>query len=128
MGALLGALPQLSIRLEQQETSVRQVNDDWQVESNGVQERFQAVLLAVPGPVAAGLLRQFHPKLIEGLARIQYTSSAAVALAYEDVDLPPGHGFLVPRSERRKIMACTFVHKKFNHRVPEGKKMLRCFF
>ena len=128
VGALLGALPQLSIRLEQQETSVRQVNDDWQVESNGVQERFQAVLLAVPGPVAAGLLRQFHPKLIEGLARIQYTSSAAVALAYEDVDLPPGHGFLVPRSERRKIMACTFVHRKFNHRVPDGKKMLRCFF
>jgi oxygen-dependent protoporphyrinogen oxidase len=128
VGALLGALPQLSIRLEQQEISVRQVNDDWQVESNGVQERFQAVLLAVPAPVAAGLLRQFDPKLIEGLARIQYTSSAAVALAYEDVDLPPGHGFLVPRSERRKIMACTFVHKKFNHRVPEGKKMLRCFF
>lgn len=128
VGALLGALPQLSIRLEQQEISVRQVNDDWQVESNGVQERFQAVLLAVPAPVAAGLLRQFHPGLIEGLARIQYTSSAAVALAYEDVDLPPGHGFLVPRSERRKIMACTFVHKKFNHRVPEGKKMLRCFF
>jgi oxygen-dependent protoporphyrinogen oxidase len=128
VGALLGALPQLSIRLEQQEISVRQVNDDWQVESNGVQERFQAVLLAVPAPVAAGMLRQFHPGLIEGLARIKYTSSAAVALAYEDVDLPPGHGFLVPRSERRKIMACTFVHKKFNHRVPEGKKMLRCFF
>jgi oxygen-dependent protoporphyrinogen oxidase len=128
VGALLGALPQLSIRLEQQEISVRQVNDDWQVESNGLQERFQAVLLAVPAPSAAGLLRQFHPGLIEGLARIKYTSSAAIALAYDQVDLPPGHGFLVPRSERRKIMACTFVHKKFNHRVPQGKKMLRCFF
>ena len=126
--ALVGALPQSSIRLQQQDISVRQINDDWQVESSGIKERFQVVLLAVPAPSASALLRQFHPALIEGLARIQYTSSAAVALAYDHAALPPGHGFLVPRSERRKIMACTFVHKKFSHRAPEGKSMLRCFF
>ena len=62
---------------------------------------------------------------IEGLGKIEYTSSAAVALAYDQADLPPGHGFLVPRSEGRKIMACTFVHKKFPHRAPEGMKLLR---
>ena len=26
------------------------------------------------------------------------------------------------------MMACTFVHKKFPHRAPEGMKLLRCFF
>ena len=26
------------------------------------------------------------------------------------------------------MMACTFVHKKFNYRAPQGKKLLRCFF
>jgi oxygen-dependent protoporphyrinogen oxidase len=41
--------------------------------------------------------------------------------------LPAGFGFLVPRKERRRLLACTFVHAKFNHRVPEGKAMLRCF-
>ncbi len=126
--ALVAALPQPSIRLQQQNLFVRPVNDDWQIESAGIPERFQEVLLAVPAPSAAGVLRQFHPVLIAGLARIQYTSSVAVALAYDQADLPPGHGFLVPRSEGRKIMACTFVHKKFSHRAPEGKKMLRCFF
>src|ERR1700753_121107 len=39
--ALAAALPAESIRLQQQEISVRQVNDDWQVESSGMQERFQ---------------------------------------------------------------------------------------
>jgi oxygen-dependent protoporphyrinogen oxidase len=126
--ALVAALPQSSIRLQQNNLLVRPVNDDWQVESAGIPDRFQEVLLAVPAPAAAGILRQFHPALIEGLARIQYTSSVAVALGYDQAELPPGHGFLVPRSEGRKIMACTFVHKKFPHRVPEGKKMLRCFF
>jgi oxygen-dependent protoporphyrinogen oxidase len=126
--SLVNALPQASIRMQQQNISLRQINDDWQIESHGITERFQAVLLAVPAPSAASLLRQFHPGLIEGLEKIQYTSSVAVALAYEQADLPPGHGFLVPRSEDRRMMACTFVHMKFPHRAPEGKKMLRCFF
>ncbi len=126
--ALAAAVPPASIRLRQQNMTLRQVNDDWQIESAGINERFQAVLLAVPAPAAAGLLRQFHPSLIEGLAGIEYTSTAAVALAYDQADLPPGHGFLVPRSESRKLMACTFVHKKFSHRAPGDMKLLRCFF
>jgi oxygen-dependent protoporphyrinogen oxidase len=125
---LLAALPQASIRMRQKNLQLRPVNDDWQIESAGNNERFQAVLLAVPAPAAAGLLRQFHPALIEGLARIEYTSTVAVALTYDQAELPPGHGFLVPRTEGRKIMACTFVHEKFSHRAPQGKKLLRCFF
>jgi protoporphyrinogen/coproporphyrinogen III oxidase len=126
--ALTASLPQASIRMRQRNLSLRPVNDDWQIESAGISERFQAVLLAAPAPAAAGLLRQFHPALIEGLARIEYTSTAAVALAYDQAELPPGHGFLVPRSGGRKMMACTFVHKKFSHRAPGDKKLLRCFF
>jgi oxygen-dependent protoporphyrinogen oxidase len=126
--ALVATLPPSSIRMRQQNLSLCPVNDDWQIESAGNTEKFQAVLLAAPAPAAAGLLRQFHPGLIEGLARIEYTSTAAVALAYDQAELPPGHGFLVPRSEGRKIMACTFVHKKFSHRAPGDKKLLRCFF
>jgi len=126
--ALVAALPLPSIRMRQNNLSLRPVNDDWQIESAGTSEKFQAVLLAVPAPAAAGLLRQFHPALIEGLAKIEYTSSAAVALAYDKAELPAGHGFLVPRSEGRKIMACTFVHEKFSHRAPNDKKLLRCFF
>jgi oxygen-dependent protoporphyrinogen oxidase len=126
--ALAAALPQSSIRLRQTELLVRPMNDDWQIETAGIPDRFQEVVLAVPAPAAAEILRQFHPALLDGLKRIQYTSSVAVALAYDEVALPPGHGFLVPRSEGRKVMACTFVHKKFPHRAPEGKKMLRCFF
>src|ERR1041385_4035903 len=126
--SLVAALPLSSIRMRQQSLSLRPVNDDWQIESAALSERFQEVLLAVPAPAAAELLRQFHPALIEGLANIEYTSSAAVALAYDQAELPAGHGFLVPRSEGRKIMACTFVHEKFSHRTPDGKKLLRCFF
>src|SRR5262249_4184964 len=34
---------------------------------------------------------------------------------------------LVPRRERRKLIACTWVGTKFAHRVPDGKVLLRAF-
>src|SRR5262249_53301845 len=74
-------------------------------------------------------------KLAEELEKIDYTSSIAIALGYngEDVKragvrLPSGFGFLVPRSEGKRMMACTFVHQKFDYRVPEGCLLMRAFF
>ncbi|HWJ47821.1 MAG TPA: protoporphyrinogen oxidase, partial [Candidatus Udaeobacter sp.] len=42
--------------------------------------------------------------------------------------LPPRFGFLVPRSEGKRLLAATFVHNKFPHRAPEDRALLRCFF
>jgi oxygen-dependent protoporphyrinogen oxidase len=41
--------------------------------------------------------------------------------------LPPGFGYLVPPTERRSMLACTFVHAKFAGRTPPDKGVLRCF-
>ena len=125
--AAVSALPPERVRLEQTMNAVRPFGDDWQIEVAGRTERFQAVVLAVPAVAAGALMRQTHPGLIEGLARIQYSSSAAVLLAYDQAVLPSGHGFLAPRTEGRKLLACTFVHKKFPYRAPEGAALLRCF-
>jgi len=54
------------------------------------------------------------------LSSIPYSSSVTVALGYgSDVRslLPPGFGFLVPWREGKRMMATTFVHNKFPHRV-----------
>ena len=53
-----------------------------------------------------------------------------VALGFDAKDFaqpPEGHGFLVPRKERQRLMACTWVGMKFPYRVPEGKIVARCF-
>jgi oxygen-dependent protoporphyrinogen oxidase len=125
--ALVGALPAGSLFTRQQEITLRRAGAEWQIETAGASHRFHNVLLAVPAPAAAGLLRPFQPELAGMLSGIQYTSSAAVALAFDRADLPPGFGFLVPRTEGRKMLACTFVHKKFPHRAPEASALLRCF-
>lgn len=96
----------------------------------GPPEEFDAVILALPATAASALLRNVAPPLAEELGRIAYSSSITVNLGYERSDvrsLPPGFGFLVPRSEGRRMLACTFVHVKFPHRAPENRGILRCF-
>jgi len=39
-----------------------------------------------------------------------------------------GFGFLVPKKERQRLAACTFVGTKFSFRVPDDRIVLRCFF
>src|SRR5205807_10586781 len=126
--ALLARLPRESLRAGNAATALQRAPGGWQVKTSGASEIFDAVLLAVPAPTSAGLLSTIDLEIAGHLEKIQYTSSVAVALAYPRVELPPGFGFLVPRSEGRKLMACTFVHNKFSGRAPEGAALIRCFF
>jgi oxygen-dependent protoporphyrinogen oxidase len=127
--ALKPTLHQPWIRMNQPVSALRRVNNGgWQIESAGGNEDFDAVLLGIPATSAAALLSSIDAEIASRMERIQYTSSAAVAIAYDKVELPEGFGFLVPGTEGRRMMACTFVHNKFSFRAPEGSALLRCFF
>ncbi len=96
----------------------------------GVTFDADAIILAMPAHECSRLLSSFYPTLGGLLGEIPYTSSMTVSLGYAEGTpeyLPPGFGYLVPRKENRRMLACTFVHRKFNHRAPEGKALLRCF-
>lgn len=100
----------------------------WRVATESGSGEFDAVILAVPAYAAAGFLGDVHARLAELLQQIPYSSSVTVALGYDSaVSLPEGFGFLVPRSEGRHMLACTFVHNKFPHRAPQGWRLLRVF-
>jgi oxygen-dependent protoporphyrinogen oxidase len=97
---------------------------------DGSSREADSVILALPAWASAGLLRNLDPALSGQLAAIPYNSALTVALAYDGQvrrRLPPGFGFLVPRAENRRLLACTFVHAKFDHRAPEDRALLRCF-
>ncbi len=89
-----------------------------------------AVVLATPAFVTAGLLQRIDGNIAQQLRAIPYCSTATINLAYErpQIDHPlNGYGFVVPRLEGRRIMAATFSSIKFPGRAPEGKVLLRCF-
>jgi oxygen-dependent protoporphyrinogen oxidase len=94
-------------------------------------DQFHAVIVALPALAAAKLLSTCSPALSAELAAIGYSSSITVGLGYDRKvrqSLPPGFGFLVPRSEGKRLLAATFVHNKFPHRAPDDRALLRCFF
>jgi oxygen-dependent protoporphyrinogen oxidase len=115
-------------------TSAQSINAEaggWTVSAGFKSDHFDAVILAVPTHAAAQLLAISSPELSAELAAIVYSSSITVALGYDREvrqSLPPGFGFLVPRSEGKRLLAATFVHNKFPHRGPEDRALLRCFF
>lgn len=88
------------------------------------------VVLAASARDSAKLLDSSQKELAELLAAVPYTTSITLALGYEKstFDHPiAGHGFLVPKRERKYILGCTWVGNKFDHRVPQDKVVLRCF-
>jgi protoporphyrinogen/coproporphyrinogen III oxidase len=103
----------------------------WRVIAGERSNSFDKVIVALPALAAAKVLHDTDSLLASELAGIQYSSSITVGIAYgNDVRraLPPGFGFLVPRSEGKKLLASTFVHNKFPHRAPPDIALLRCFF
>ncbi len=89
-----------------------------------------ALILALPAHECARLLRPLDESLGESLKNIPYASALTVALGYDSrvrASLPRGFGFLVRGKEKRKLLACTFVHNKFPHRAPPDRALLRCF-
>jgi len=88
------------------------------------------LVLACPAYQAGAIAASIEPELGELLSGIDYSSSMTVALGYRRAALNHplnGFGFLVPKKERRRLVACTWVGSKFSHRVPEDWAVLRCF-
>ena len=86
------------------------------------------VVLACEAHQAAALAPD--ARAAELLGAVGYGSSMTVALGFTSADFPhplDGFGFLVPKRERRRLVACTWVGTKFSHRVPDGQVLLRCF-
>jgi len=88
------------------------------------------VVMACEAHSAGPLLAPVDARFAELLGGVPYSSSMTIALGYDAADFarpPVGFGFLVPKKERRRLVACTWVGTKFSYRVPDGKVVARCF-
>ena len=127
--AVVSRLPASALRKNTSGKTVQPSPEGWSLSADN-SNNFDAIVIAAPAPTAAELLRSTSMDLASELAAIQYTSSITVNLGYDHTvraALPPGFGFLVPRSEGKRMLAATFVHNKFPHRAPDDRALLRCF-
>ena len=98
--------------------------------ADGTSLQAGAVLLATPSDASARLLAQYDPQLARDLSAIRYVTTAVVSFGYGPGPAVPtldGFGFIIPKTEKRRITACTWTSTKFDHRVPDRHQLLRCF-
>ncbi|MBI5642413.1 MAG: protoporphyrinogen oxidase [Deltaproteobacteria bacterium] len=89
-----------------------------------------SVIIAAPAYSAANLVRGFDSELAVKLLTIPYVSTATVSIGFKKSDIKHplnGFGFVVPKIEKRKIMAATWTSVKFKYRAPEDSVLIRCF-
>jgi oxygen-dependent protoporphyrinogen oxidase len=111
-------------------SAIEKTDAGWRISAGGVEQLYDAVIVAAPAWAAGVLLGAVDPVLGEELGGIPYSSSITVNLIYDEDQLgqlPDGFGFLIPAVEGRAMLACTFAHRKFLGRTPTGKVVLRAF-
>lgn len=120
------------IRLKKRVVKLRRTEKgDYQIQlSEGAFLETDAIILATPSFITAKIIEEMDPNLSEILLTIPYISSATVSLAYHRSQMNhplDAFGFIIPRSEKRRIMASTWTSVKFDYRAPEDHVLLRVF-
>jgi oxygen-dependent protoporphyrinogen oxidase len=119
------------VRLGVRATGIRRGGSGppWVVEMEGGEMApADAVVVAVPSPRAAPLLRGLDPDLAAVIDEIPTAGLSVVALGYaaESMGGPPdGFGFLVPRGQGLRILGCLWDSSIFPGRGPRGRVLLR---
>ena len=128
--ALLERLPPDTVRTG---CAVERLQPDaggWKIITAEGTETADAVISALPAYRSSELMNAFDAGLAGRLREIPYGASATVSLAYREADVPhdmDGFGFVVPDVEGFSILGCTFCHRKYPGRAPQGIALLRSF-
>lgn len=125
--ALVEALEDCELQLSSPVTGLTPSEQGWSFTAGSRQVEASHVILAL-GPRAQTGLLGFDPVLCGELGSVESHPAATINLLYLEKDLPSlpdGYGFIVPTAERMNLMACTFSSQKWEHRVADGRVLLR---
>lgn len=130
VGGLVAALPPGTLRCNAAVARVTGRGPFSVTLASGETIEARALIAATPARITASLLGDVDAELAAHCRRLRYASTATVALGFrrDQVRHPlAGSGFVVPRVERRVLMAGTWVSSKWPNRAREGHVLLRGF-
>lgn len=130
VGGLIEALKQRVNIVPERVLSIVPTETAWQIEAGGAWHEFDQIVLACGANHSVRLVRPVDEALSEMLSEIPYTGSSIWTFGYRRSDIRhplDAFGFLVPKAERKAVMACTWLGTKWLGRVPDDKAVFRCF-
>jgi len=134
LGSLIGRLaeaagPHVTV-LQDEVGALRRERGVFELRLEGGILQADDVILACQADEAGRLVQELDSELAASLSSVPYNSSVTVSLGYRRDAFDGrmyGFGFLIPRRERKRLVACTYVGTKFPYRTPENTVLLRCF-
>ncbi|MCA9088571.1 MAG: protoporphyrinogen oxidase [Planctomycetaceae bacterium] len=139
---LAGGMQQLLDRLEERVgdqaivrkstsvQSIRRLGSGYEIVTESDVIAADGVVVTLPTYRSATLVQSWAPELARRLDEIKYASSAIVVSGHQlaDIDHPvDAFGLVIPQREQRRILAVSFLSRKFPSRAPEGRIILRTF-
>ncbi|PAP77145.1 protoporphyrinogen oxidase [Rubrivirga marina] len=96
---------------------------------DGTDRSARALLVALPAPAAARVLRPLDTDLADPLAAIPMGDAAAAFVGFRtaDADVPDVSGWLVPSAEGGRVQAVTLHSRKHLGTAPDGHDLVRVF-
>jgi len=128
--AVRGKLDQVRLISGRKVVGVRPNEGRYEVSLDGERLSADAVVITTKTHTAADWIEGWDGSLAKRLRENEYVSTATVSLGFRKADVRHplnGFGFVIPRREKRKIMAATWTSTKFPGRAPEGHVLIRSF-
>ncbi|MFN2446211.1 MAG: protoporphyrinogen oxidase [Vicinamibacterales bacterium] len=128
--ALVARLPDGTVRCDALVSALAHEGQYRVMLASGETLEASAVMLTTPGWATAPLLEPVDGRAADICREIRSVSSATVVFAVQRARVShplTGSGFVVPRPERRTLMAASFVSSKWPGRAPQGFVLLRGF-
>jgi len=120
-----------SVKTNTEVTQIKKLtNGKWSVKTIFGADIFDALIISTPAASAAKIIENYDANLSEQLKNIYYPPIAMVFLGVKKESLRQnldGFGFLVPSSERRKILGTIWNSAVFENRAPDGYHLLTSF-
>ncbi len=108
----------------------KQANGKWFVKTDLSEQIFDCLIISTTAESAANLIENFDKTLSNQLKNIYYPPVAMVFFGIKKEFLAQkldGFGFLIPGSEKRKILGTIWNSAVFENRAPEGYHLLTTF-
>jgi len=120
--ALRASMEKEDLRLRSAAVAVDRRDDHLIVHVEEEPIEADAIVVAIPAPGAAQLLRSVASRSAEEIDAIRFSSSAVILFRYAERSLERarnGSGYLVPRAEGLAHAACTWVTSKWPHEATD---------
>lgn len=110
-------------------TALERTSEGWTVRLSDEAIAADAVVVATPAFVAAGLVRGVDPVLGDELAAIPFADTSVVGLMFPAGAVPAnaGLGYVVPASEGTPVVACSVSSAKFPELVGGERQVVRVY-